>query len=104
VVPSDNHGSREGRQTLKEVMGDFVARGIQNIFVVEDVPRNNDERCLCLDGGMGTELCKEGIKHTPVFVFSRPFGISCTDMDIREVEDMCDGHFEDDYVSILDQI
>jgi hypothetical protein len=25
-------------------------------------------------------------------------------VDIREVEDMGNGHFEDDYVSILDQI
>ena len=104
MVPSDNHGSREVGEALEEVMGDFVARGVQDVLVVEDVPRNNDECCFCLDGGMGTEGSKEGVKDTSVFVFSRPFSISCPNVDIREVEDMGNGHFEDDYVSILDQI
>ena len=82
MVPSNNHGSREGRQTLEEVMGDFVARGIQDILMMEDVARDNDEGGLCLDGGMGTECVKEGIEDGLIFVFSRPFGISSANMDI----------------------
>ena len=73
-------------------MGNFVARRIQDILVVEDVARDNNERCFCLDSGVGTELVKEGVKDTSVFIFPGSFCISCANMDIREVEDVRDGH------------
>ena len=104
MVPSDNDSFGEVRQALEEVMCDFVARGIQNILVVEDVSRDNDEGSLCLNRGMGTELGKEGVKDGLIFVFSGSFCISCTDMDIREVEDVCNRHFEDIYGTKLNQI
>ena len=100
MVPSDNHGSREGRQALEEVMCDFVARGIQNILMMKDVPRDNDEGGLCLNSGMPTKCVKEGVKDGLIFLFSGPFGISCANMDIREVEDVRDGHVIDSIYSV----
>ena len=97
MVPPDNHSTREAGQALEEVVGDFIARGIQHIFVMEDVPRDNDERSLCLDSFMSTECVKEGIEDTPVFFFSRPLSISRPNMDIGYVEDVTNGHFEDVY-------
>ena len=83
VVPPDNNGLGQVGQTLEEVMGDFIARGIQNVLVVEDVPRDNNECCFCLNSSMGTEFIKEGIKHTSIFIFTTPFCISRPNMDIR---------------------
>ena len=83
MIPPDNNGSREGGQALEEVMGDFIARGIQNILMMEDISRDDDEGGLCLNSGMGTEFVKEGIKHTPVFILTTPFCISRPNMDIR---------------------
>jgi hypothetical protein len=53
---------------------------------------------------MGTELVKEGIKDVPIFFFSRPFGISCPNVDVGYVEDVTNWHFEDDYRTYINQI
>ena len=82
MVPPDNDGLGQVGQALEEVMGDFIARGVQDVLMMEDVSRNNDETRFCLNGNMGTEFVKEGIKHTSIFIFTTPFCISCPNMDI----------------------
>jgi hypothetical protein len=82
VVPPDNDGLGQVREALEEVMGDFIARGVQDILMMEDIARDNDETRFCFDSGMSTEGIKEGVKHTSIFIFSGPFCISCPNMDI----------------------
>jgi len=90
MIATNNNGGGNGGEPLKEVNPHFNSRGSDTVFVMKDVTGDNNEGFI--QGREGSESLKEVLKDLDILFFSGTFRVACSDMDIRDMEDMVNGH------------
>ena len=93
VVVAPNHdGGGQGREAPQQIDGEVEARRPDHVFVVKDVPRDDDDSRPLLDLRKGLEKAKEVVERGPVVVFSRGLGRAGPYVDIADMKEGGNGH------------